>query len=268
MSQDIRAEIQQLQSQIARRQVEASKLEAEVSKIERELIEFDARYEKLIAPARALLDAVQAAIEEIEQQRHAALYADVNPLESWTQPDEYESVEKQYERVWGKGAHTPTEQLSAEPKPRQSNVDGDPETRLKRLFRALARRYHPDFAVDAIDRDYRTRLMAMINEAYAERDVNTLQTLMDQAEGVSADVPLAVLHLRDLKQSLEALERRIDALAAERTSLLRSDVMSLKVEQKMAALKGRDLLGEMAEQLDQEYWTQVARLDQLRRQNG
>jgi hypothetical protein len=36
----------------------------------------------------------------------------------------------------------------------------------------------------------------------------------------------------------------------------------------MAALKGRDLLREMADQLDQEYWTQVARLDQLRRQNG
>lgn len=270
MSDDIRAEIEQLQSQIARRQAEASKLEAEVSKLERELVEFDARYEKLVAPVQALLDAVKAAIEEIEQQRHAAMYADANPQESWTQPGEYVSVEEQYERVWGKNAHNqpPIQQPSAEPKPLASTVDGDPETRLKRLFRALARRYHPDFGVDALDRDYRTRLMAMINEAYAERDIVTLQTLMDQADGVSADVPLAVLHLRDLKQSLESLERRIDALAAERTSLLRSDVMSLKVEHKMAALKGRDLLREMAEQLDQEYWTQVARLDQLRRQNG
>lgn len=268
MSEDIQAEIERLQAQVARRQAEASKLEAEIGAMERELVEFNSRYERLIAPARALLDAVQAAIEEIEHQRHAALYADARPLESWTQPGDYVPVEEQYERVWGKGAQTPLEQPSAEPRPRDSNLDGDPETRLKHLFRALARRYHPDFAVDAADRDYRTRLMAMINEAYAERDVATLQTLMDQPAGVSADVPLAVLRLRDLKQSLDALERRVSSLTADRTALLHSDVMRLKVEQKLAAAQGRDLLGEIADQLEQEYWNQVARLDELRRQDG
>jgi septal ring factor EnvC (AmiA/AmiB activator) len=266
LAEDIQAEIERLTAEVARRQADAAKLEAEVAGLERELADFTTRYERIVRPVEAMLDAVKAAIEELEHQRFADTYADARPLESWTQADEYVSVEEQYRRVWG--APPPADHPSAEPKPRQSDVGGDLETRLKRLFRALARRYHPDLATDEADRAYRTALMTMINEAYTARDVETLQTLMDQGERVSADQPLAVLRLRTLKQSMAALERRIDALAAERAALLHSDVMSLKVEDKMAAFKGRNLLREMAEELETEYWAQVARLDALRSNDG
>src|SRR6185503_14956029 len=108
----------------------------------------------------------KSAIEELENQRRDAYFADAQPLESWTEPGEYESVEDQYKRVWGSPSASPSQQPSAEPKPLDSNSTEDAEAVLKRLFRALARRYHPDFAADEADRVYRTRLMAMINEAY------------------------------------------------------------------------------------------------------
>jgi hypothetical protein len=262
---DLNSEVERLRAQVAAMRTEAARLETEVTEMERELIEFDTRYGQLVGPVAALLDAVQSAIEELEHERYVANFADSKPLESWTQPGEYESIEEQYRRAWSK---TPTEQASASPKPLASESIGDPEARLKRLFRALARRYHPDFATDDADRTYRTRLMAMINEAYAAHDVETLQTLMDQDERASVDVPLTVLHLRDLKESLVVLERRIASLEAERAALLRSQTMSLKVEARFAASQGRDLLREMAAQLEQDYWAQVARLDNLRRQNG
>ncbi|MEO8608711.1 MAG: hypothetical protein ABI690_12550 [Chloroflexota bacterium] len=264
MGDDIRSAIEALKSSIDRKQTEARKLEAEVTKLERELDEFRAQYERIIRPVEGLLDAIKGAIEELENQRRAAYFADAQPLESWTAPGEYESVEDQYKRVWGNPTQAAREQPSAEPKPRDSDDSEDAEAKLKRLFRALARRYHPDFAADEGDRVYRTRLMAMINEAYAAHDTGTLQTLMDQDEHVSADVPLSVLHLRDLKQSAAALERRITNLESERSALLHSEMMTLKVEYKLARLKGRDLLREMAAELEQDYWTQVAHLDQLR----
>ena len=263
MADDLQIEIERLGAEVARKQAEAAKLEAEVAGLERELADFNARYERVVRPVEAMLDAVKAAIEELEHQRFADAYADARPLESWTEPGDYVSVEEQYRRVWGTPP-PPADHPSAEPKPRESDLGGDPETRLKRLFRALARRYHPDLAADEADREYRTALMAMINEAYTGRDVETLQMLMDQGERVSADQPLAVLRLRTLRQTAAALERRIDALQAERAALLHSDVMSLKVEDKMAAFRGRDLLREMAEELETEYWAQVARLDALR----
>jgi hypothetical protein len=264
LADDIRSEIETLKAAIDRNQVEARKLEAEVAKLERELDDFRAQYERVIRPVEGLLDAVKAAIEELENQRRDSYFADAQPLESWTQPGEYESVEDQYKRVWGGTASAPSQHPSAEPKPLGSDSNEDAEAILKRLFRALARRYHPDFAVDEADRVYRTQLMTMINEAYTARDTGILQTLMDQDEHVSADVPLSVLRLRDLKQAAAALERRITGLESERSSLLHSEMMTLKVEYKLARLKGRDLLREMAAQLEQDYWTQVAHLDQLR----
>lgn len=264
MADDIRSEIEALKAAVDRKQVEARKLEAELARLERELDDFRAQYERVIRPVEGLLDAVKTAIDELENLRREAYFADAQPLESWTQPGEYESVEDQYKRVWGSPAPAPSEQPSAEPKPRDSDTNEDADAKLKRLFRGLARRYHPDFAADEADRVYRTRLMAMINEAYAARDTATLQTLMDQDEHVSADVPLSVLRLRDLKQSAAALERRIAALESERSALLHSEMMTLKVEYKLARLKGRDLLREMAAQLEQDYWAQVAHLDQLR----
>jgi hypothetical protein len=264
LADDTRSEIERLTADLSLKQVTASKLEAEIADLERELDDFRAQYERVIRPVEGLLDAVKAAIEELEDQWRKAYFADAQPLESWTQPGEYESVESQYKRVWGSPSSPPSQQTSADPKPLDSEAEGDSEALLKRLFRALARRYHPDYATDEADRAYRTRLMAMINEAYAAHDTATLQTLMNQDEHVSADVPLAVLHLRDLKQSAAALERRIAALESERSALLHSEMMQLKVEYKLARLKGRELLREMATQLEQDYWEQVAHLDQLR----
>ncbi|MBZ0287964.1 MAG: hypothetical protein K8I30_10145, partial [Anaerolineae bacterium] len=184
MADDTQTEIARLTADLRRKEAEASKLEAEIADLEREMDEFRGQYERVIHPVEALLDAVNAAIEEFEEKWRAAYFADAQPLESWTEPGEYIPVEEQYRRVWGKPGSPPVEHPFADSTLLDAEDNSDSEALLKRLFRGLARRYHPDFAADDADRDYRTRLMAMINEAYAARDVGTLQTLMNQDEHV------------------------------------------------------------------------------------
>ena len=136
---------------------------------------------------------------------------------------------------------------------------------IKRAYRQLARRYHPDFAQDDADRDKRTRLMTLINEAYDRRDPSALRALADLGEDAPPDVPLTILQTDHLRHRRDNLRQRIAALEAERAHLLNRELMKLKVDEKIARLKGRNLLAELAASLDTEYWEWVARLESLRR---
>jgi hypothetical protein len=143
----------------------------------------------------------------------------------------------------------------------------EPDTKkaLKELYRQLARRYHPDLVTDPGERQRRNRLMAEINQAYSQRDLGALQILIQQPETVSVEEPLAVIQLRQLHQIRAQLERRLDRLRQERSSLFNSDLMWLKVQETLLAKKKRDLLGEMVEQLERDYAICLDRIDQLRR---
>ena len=50
------------------------------------------------------------------------------------------------------------------------------------LYRQLARKYHPDLANTAVEIAYRTEMMAAVNTAYDQRDVQTLYDLADQLD--------------------------------------------------------------------------------------
>ncbi len=252
--------IEALRQQITAQEAEAAALEAEITNLERELEEFRERYERVVGPAQAKVDAIRAAIEELENARKAAYFADARPLESWTQPGEYESVEEQFRRVWMN-----PEPVPPPPKPRDRGDDEDEETRLKRLYRTLARRYHPDFAADDADREARTRLMILINEAYSARDLDALSVLDDQPNTMAVDASLEILQLRALRDTARKLETRLMSLRGERDRLLHHDLMKFKVDEKLASRGGRDLLREIAAQVEAEYTLLLRQLDNLRR---
>jgi hypothetical protein len=52
----------------------------------------------------------------------------------------------------------------------------------KRLYRELARRFHPDLAKSATESAYRTSLMAAVNRAYSAGDVHALYDLAGELE--------------------------------------------------------------------------------------
>ncbi|MCB0014757.1 MAG: J domain-containing protein [Anaerolineales bacterium] len=80
----------------------------------------------------------------------------------------------------------------------------------KRLFRELARRFHPDLGGGDGERAYRTSIMAAVNEAYANNDLETLRDLAGEPD------PAAILErtasrsapLRRLQERLHACQRR------------------------------------------------------------
>ncbi len=99
----------------------------------------------------------------------------------------------------------------------------------KRLYRQLARRFHPDLAMTAVEIAYRTDMMSAVNTAYAGRDVQALYDLAGEMDPLeSAELAqISPVESRELQRQLNHLkqrrrraERRLAAHRQENTARL------------------------------------------------
>ncbi len=80
----------------------------------------------------------------------------------------------------------------------------------KRIYRELARRFHPDLAETAVEQAYRTSIMTVVNAAYTAGDVQALYDLAgeldpaEMAELAGIEAPAA----RQLRQRILHAQRR------------------------------------------------------------
>ena len=167
-----------------------------------------------------------------------------------------EKWDDQEEDFWKMGSSATEEgeyryrQEPAEKRSRKLSTDETKE--LKKLYRELARRFHPDMAVDEPDRDYRTQLMMAINAAYAAGDLERLQEISLEPDSVqAADVSdneqlktearqreLARIHrrLREIKQELTRLDETNTSKMMRQATVLASEGLNF-FEEKTADLR-------------------------------
>jgi hypothetical protein len=275
---DIFQQIKRLQTDIRERQKAVDELQAEVRELERELDAFSTRYDKVLH-ALNRLDAVKKAISELEHERRIrALGQQGAPLRQrpWKPPAGYVPVEEQIKRNQQNRRNPTTdpehdlrESAQETPEAAKTSDEINLEAEVKRLYRKLARRWHPDLATDEADAKHRTQMMALINEAYAAQDLETLLSLDDDLNNDSGNAqvtPLVMLRLRQLQKSFRDLTQRLTALRQEHFDLMHNSLMDMKIEESLAAGQGRDLLGEIIAEADAEYWQCMARLDELQRE--
>jgi hypothetical protein len=94
----------------------------------------------------------------------------------------------------------------------------------KRLYRELARRFHPDLAEGAAELAYRTSMMAAVNTAYSAGDVHALYDLAGELEPGELR-ELAGIETRELRQLRERILRcrRRRRKVARQLQVLRED---------------------------------------------
>src|SRR5690606_16310139 len=99
----------------------------------------------------------------------------------------------------------------------------------KRLYRELARRFHPDLAASNAERAYMTAMMSAANIAYAKKDIDALRDLADEMDptAVSELAQIETPEIRKLREQILKLQRRrrraiqrLKNLNAENTTLL------------------------------------------------
>jgi hypothetical protein len=137
--------------------------------------------------------------------------------------------------------------------------------KLKKLYREVARKFHPDLSSCPQERQHRHQLMVEINRAYETGAEDRLQDLLEAGEGfesveiggsMSAEMILLVRRAAETKQRLAEIESEIE----EATS---SEIYKLKLRVENADEIGGDLFGDLIAQVDRQIKKARNRLEHL-----
>ena len=134
---------------------------------------------------------------------------------------------------------------------------------LQTLYRKLAKQYHPDKTVDAAEQQRRQQLMPLINRAYQEQDIQTLERLSigNTDTAVHREETNAEKHAR-LQAELRHLNRATGELRLEMNRLKADRTYQLKQQVEKAKENGTELLSALAKDLERKL---TARRGQLAR---
>lgn len=222
------SELGELEAELPQRELDLATLQAE-------LHAFEGIYLRTVGLRLAKLDEIKAQIAEAEAQ--------LKPKDNKIQEQAAKSRAQAQKSAEATGF---TKELKVDKfKPSES---------LKKLYREVAKLIHPDLAVDDEDRILRQKLMGDANHAYEQGDEAKLQAILAEwesspesvkGEGTAAEL---VRVIRKIAQ----VEKRLHAIEIEIAQLKESDLYKLKTKVAKTEDEGRNLLGELASQVDEE----------------
>jgi len=225
------AELSKKRQELAELESRLPELELQLLNLRLELKQFETSYCAKVAPAFAELDEVEALIaERLARTRPTDAAAAEAAKNARVRAQESRSAA--------------TEALAEVPRPAPSHS-------LKDLYRAAAKKLHPDLSLDDDDRKTRERLMTEVNLAYAEGDEARLEAILEEYDSS----PEAVVG-KDVGAELVRTIRRISLAAgrirrieAEIIDLKASEVYRLKTRVEEGTRQGIDVLSDMVKRV-------------------
>ncbi len=239
------AELAFLESTLVQKELELRTLQAQMRV-------FEAEYFRIVGIRYAELDEIKAKI--LEHQ------ARLNP--------ENDKARERAEQARSRAEESAKETRGflEKEKPRKFS----PSESLKSLYRRVAKSIHPDLATDEAERARRQRLMAEANRAYEDGDEARLEAILRgwesspdrvKGEGVAAALIRVIRKIAQVGERLQEIETEIASLEG-------SEFYQLKLKVEEAGREGRNLLNEMASQLDEEISFEREKLRNLRASRG
>lgn len=217
-----------LEAELADRELRAANLRAELGAFERQYLHF-------VGSRYAELDEKKAQIaERLVREQPSSERAEQVAHDARARADDTKSAAG--------------EKNAQEPRPFESSPE------MKRLYREVAKRVHPDLTSDREDRAKRQQLMAEANRAYENGDEAQLAKILTEyecsPEAVEGEGPGAEL-IRVIRRVSQA-RSRLAEIEAEMQGLVRSDLYQLKSRVDDAEKGGRNVLQEMIAKVDEQ----------------
>lgn len=240
-------------TELAALEMELTQRELDLATLQAELHSFEREYLRVVGIRYAELDEIEAEIA-----KHLAF---LKPNDS--------TARQQAEHAWAKAQEskrTAYENVTDQ----ESSQDFKPWESLKKIYREVAKRIHPDLTTDEKERLRRQQLMGEANQAYEDGDEERLQAILHgwenspesvQGEGVVAKLIRAIRKIAQVRERLKKIEAEIEALK-------RSALYQLREKAIAAQQEGQDLLAEMASQIDEQIAATKLRLEELRAKVG
>lgn len=186
--------------ELEKKKVEFASLEAtliqrelDLATFRAELTDFERRYLRTVGVLYAELDEIEAQIAEA-QARHRPTDTDAQEKAAYARAQAQES------------AQSAAPAAEAKPKPTES---------LKKLFREVAKRIHPDLAANDAERARRQQLMAEVNLAYENGDEAKLRSILAdwesspesvEGEGVGPELIRVIRKIAQIQRRLVEIE--------------------------------------------------------------
>ena len=212
--------------------------ELELNERKLQLRRFEYRYHAELAPKYLELDRLRARIAALRAQ----------------QAPEDPALEEEAEQAQAQAEETAREYESArvEPPPRPAKPEVEKDVRA--LYLDLAKKIHPDKAEDDESIPMRTRLMAELNEARDNNDLERMYQIQREWDARPESVPgdTFAARLERMNRAIAHLRERMAAIDEELAALEASDTCILMLKTEEAEREGRDLLAETAALLDAE----------------
>jgi len=214
-----RAELAALEAELAQRELDLATLQAE-------LHTFESQYLKVAGSRYAELEEIEARMAEAQKKAYGEDYREAAEDEAWSVSDELSCSQTKFHA----------------------------SERLKKLYREVARKFHPDLAADEQERAHRHQLMIEVNRAYETGSEERLQALLEaevncpelrKGGDVAAELVQVMHQLARIKERLMAIDTEI----AETTT---SEIYQLKLRAEEAEARGRNLLAELVVQVDRQ----------------
>jgi hypothetical protein len=226
-----------LEAELAERELRSTNLRAELAAFERRYLHFvGARYAELDEWKAQLAERIAREQPNNERAQQAAREARARASETKSAAGE---------------------KAAEEPRAFKSSPE------MKRLYRDVAKRIHPDLTSDREDRVKRQKLMAEANQAYECGDEARLEKILNEyecsPEAVEGEGPGAEL-VRVIRRVSQA-RSRLAEIEAEMQEILRSDLCQLKSRVDEAEKSGRDVLKEMIAKVEEQIALAKQRLE-------
>lgn len=239
ISQAISPEEEELQLKrrdLTRMEQDLAENELELSTLKGELHLFERRYHLVVGVKYTELDEVKAQILELASR----LYPRSDDFRFGAQS----ARERARNSARDSGELEP-DSLDEE--------DFKPSESLKKLFREVAKKIHPDLASDDKEKALRHDLMARLNQAYDRLDEEAIQAVLqewEESDHAEKSGTLGTQLVRMVKK-IAQVRKRLQKIENELTEIRNSGMYQLMKKIESAGEQGHDLLQEMAAGIDQ-----------------
>lgn len=168
-------------AEIERRKQLAAALQEELTTIRLELGRFEAEYHAVVGSLFLELDRLRLAIRAYED-KITRLERDPRADPATVEREVEETLHAEREDIHQQAQENRRYEEAFQREQARPQLPANEETELHRLYRDLAKRFHPDLARTEEERQRRQPLMQRVNAAMRERDLATMRVLLSEAE--------------------------------------------------------------------------------------
>jgi DnaJ-domain-containing protein 1 len=210
--------------------------------------------DRLVISLSPELEELQRKAEEL-----SALEADLvqGELDLATTHGELQNFEREYQQIIGT-RYAELERIEIQIAEYmaylESNRDFNPSEDIKQVYRQVAKLIHPDLTTDPQQKIVRQQLMTEANQAYEDGNIDRLREILCsresrpetiESEGIEAE-------LIRITRKIAQCQERLREIRQEIAEIEQTELYQLQVEASIAREHGKNLLVEMARDLDEQ----------------